>query len=57
MPAVKKLYQHSANNSKPEYLFGHSFQAIGLLVTGALGDGVRRAHQQPYPRRGSLLQP
>jgi hypothetical protein len=37
MPAVKKLHQQSANNSKPEYIFGHSFQAIGLLVTGALG--------------------
>jgi hypothetical protein len=37
MPAVKKLHQQSANNSKPEYIFGHSFQAIGLLVTGVLG--------------------
>lgn len=37
MPAVKKLHQQSAHNSKPEYIFGHSFQSIGLLVTGALG--------------------
>jgi hypothetical protein len=37
MPAVKKLHQHSANNTKPEYIFGHSFQAVGLLVTDALG--------------------
>ena len=37
MPAVKKLHQQSANNSKPEYIFGHSFQAIGLLVTDVLG--------------------
>jgi DDE superfamily endonuclease len=37
MPAVKKLHQASANNSKPEYIFGHSFQAIGLLVTHTLG--------------------
>jgi hypothetical protein len=37
MPAVKKLHQASGNNSKPEYIFGHSFQAIGLLVTHALG--------------------
>jgi hypothetical protein len=29
MPAVKRLHQASANNSKPEYIFGHSFQAIG----------------------------
>jgi hypothetical protein len=24
MPAVKKLHQESQNNSKPEYIFGHS---------------------------------
>jgi hypothetical protein len=35
MPAVKKLYQSSDNNSKAEYIFGHSFQALGLLVIGA----------------------
>jgi hypothetical protein len=37
MPAVKKLHQASANKSKPEYIFGHSLQAIGLLVTDVLG--------------------
>lgn len=37
MPAVKKLHQSSANNSKPQYIFGHSFQALGLLVCGPLG--------------------
>lgn len=37
MPAVKKLFQHSDNNSKPEFIFGHSFEAIGLLVQGPLG--------------------
>ncbi len=37
MPAVKKLHQSSANNSKPSYIFGHSFQALGLLVSGPLG--------------------
>jgi hypothetical protein len=37
MPSVKKLYQPSDNNSKPEYIFGHSFEAIGLLVLGQLG--------------------
>jgi hypothetical protein len=37
MPAVKKLHQESANNSKPPFIFGHSFQAIGLLVTNSLG--------------------
>ena len=37
MPAVKKLFQQSENNSKPNFIFGHSFEAIGLLVQGALG--------------------
>lgn len=35
MPAVKKLHQESASNSKPEYIFGHSCQAVAL-VAGAL---------------------
>ena len=34
MPAVKKLYQCSNNNTKAAYIFGHSFQALGLLVSG-----------------------
>lgn len=37
MPAVKRLHQESANNSKPEFIAGHSFQALGLLVQGPLG--------------------
>jgi hypothetical protein len=37
MPAVKMLHQQSASNSKPEYIMGHSFQAISLLVKGAAG--------------------
>jgi hypothetical protein len=37
MPAVKMLHQESASNSKPEYIMGHSFQAISLLVQGASG--------------------
>ena len=32
MPAVKKLHQSSESNTKPTYIMGHSFQAIGLLV-------------------------
>lgn len=35
MPAVKKLHQESQNNSKPEYIFGHSCQAIALVVHAA----------------------
>jgi hypothetical protein len=37
MPAVKKLHQCSANNSKAAYIFGHSFQALGLLARGPAG--------------------
>jgi hypothetical protein len=37
MPAVKKLHQVSANNSKPPFIFGHSFQAISLLTRTAAG--------------------
>jgi len=32
MPAVKKLHQESANNTKPPFIYGHSCQAIALLV-------------------------
>lgn len=32
MPAVKKLHQESANNTKPEFIFGHSCQAIALVA-------------------------
>ncbi len=37
MPAVKCLHQESANNSKSEYIMGHSFQAISLLVCSPVG--------------------
>jgi hypothetical protein len=37
MPAVKKLHQESQNNSKATFIMGHSFQALGLLVRGAVG--------------------
>lgn len=35
MPAVKGLHQESESNSKPPYIMGHSFQAVGILA-GAL---------------------
>jgi hypothetical protein len=35
MPGVKKLYQSSDNNTKPEYIFGHSCQAIALVAKAA----------------------
>ena len=37
MPAVKKLHQESANNSKPPFIFGHSFQCVSLLTRTATG--------------------
>lgn len=32
MPGIKKLHQESENNSKAEYIFGHLFGAIGILM-------------------------
>lgn len=32
MPGVKKLHQQSASNSKPEYIRGHSYQCVSILV-------------------------
>lgn len=37
MPAVKSLHVESANNSKPQFIMGHSFQAVSLLVHAGLG--------------------
>jgi len=35
MPAVKKLFQSSDNNTKPSFIFGHSCQAVALVVKAA----------------------
>ncbi len=35
MPAVKLLHQESDSNTKPEFIMGHSFQAIAVLVSAA----------------------
>ena len=32
MPGVKKLHQPSESNTKPEFIFGHSCQAVALLT-------------------------
>jgi len=32
MPGVKKLHQQSDSNTKPEYIFGHSCQAVAVLT-------------------------
>lgn len=34
MPAVKRLHQQSESNNKPQYILGHSCQAVGILVQG-----------------------
>ena len=38
MPAVKSLHQESESNSKPTYIMGHYFEAVGLLFK--LGSAV-----------------
>ncbi len=35
MPGVKLLHQQSDSNTKPEYIMGHSMQAVSLLVQAA----------------------
>lgn len=35
MPAVKLLHQESESNTKPEYIMGHSLQAVSVLVHAA----------------------
>ena len=37
LPAVKLLHQQSQSNTKPEYIMGHSLQAVSLLVHSAGG--------------------
>ena len=37
MPAVKLLHQESDSNTKPEYIMGHSIQALCLLIKGLKG--------------------
>jgi hypothetical protein len=32
MPAVKRLHQESESNTKPQYIFGHSCQAIAIVA-------------------------
>ena len=38
MPGVKKLHQESEDSSKGEYIFGHMFGAIGVLI------GIKQHH-------------
>jgi hypothetical protein len=57
MPAVKSLHQESASNSKPEYIMGHSFQAISLLVQGSSGLVAAVPPHITDSRRTGFLQP
>ncbi|MCK5133864.1 MAG: transposase [Candidatus Sabulitectum sp.] len=34
MPAVKRLHQESESNTKPEFIMGHSIQAVSVLAKG-----------------------
>jgi len=34
MPGVKRLHQSSESNTKPQYILGHSCQAVGILAQG-----------------------
>ncbi len=57
MPGVKRLHQESANVSKPEWIRGHYFSALGILMGSAgaifatptivkLHDGVEDVHEE-----------
>lgn len=47
MPGVKKLFQESENPAKPEYIHGHMFGSLGILV----GASVMGLHpfERPAP--------
>lgn len=36
MPAVKKLFQESENSSKAQYIYGHLFGGIGVVIGNAM---------------------
>jgi hypothetical protein len=69
MPAVKLLHQESENNTKPEYIMGHSIQVISVLaaagasffavpLAGRIHEGVKFTNrdQKTLPQKfGDLL--
>lgn len=66
MPAVKSLHQESNNNSKPEYIMGHSWQAVALLVKASasfnavpvaacIGEGVIRTNRDKRSQLDHLI--
>jgi hypothetical protein len=54
MPGVKKLHQQSESNTKPEYIFGHSCQAV---ADPSLVQRFRLAFGLSHPRGHGLFQP
>lgn len=66
MPAVKSLHQESNNNSKPEFIMGHSWQAVALLVKAAasfcavpvaacIGEGIIRTNRDKRTQLDHLI--
>ena len=62
MPGVKLLHQQSESNTKPEYIMGHSLQAVSLLVHAAklrslLDDpkGLEQAKSPVYGERQVVI--
>jgi len=67
MPAVKKLHQESESNTKPEYIFGHYCQAVGVLagtgesvfavpLTSRIHDGVVFSNRDERTALDKMLQ-
>lgn len=59
MAGVKWLFQGSQNNSKPRYIFGHSCQALHVLVKASKSylaiPLIMRIHEGFNSRRGSVV--
>ena len=66
MPAVKKLHQESGNNTKPEFITGHSCQALAVVaaaagsflaipLAGAIHEGVVTTNRDKRTLPGKLV--
>lgn len=66
MPGVKLLHQSSQNNTKAEYIMGHSFQCVSLLVgafetffavplSSRLHEGYKNSSQDPRTLMDKLM--
>ena len=56
MPGVKLLHQQSDSNTKPEYIMGHSMQAVSILVRAAR-ERLRRPAGRAHSRRPGVVEP